>query len=117
MQTKELTCTCCPMGCQIVVTLDGDKVVDVKGNTCNRGHDYAIDECTNPKRTLTTTVKTVKGEMLSVRTESAIPFSLLNKAMAELAKVTVKTPVRIGDKVLKNVCKTGVDVIATKNID
>jgi len=37
--------------------------------------------------------------------------------MEELAKVTVKAPVAIGDIIIENVAGTGIDVIATKTID
>ena len=40
---KEVTmcCTTCPSGCALVVTVDGDKVVKVEGNTCKRGIKFA----------------------------------------------------------------------------
>ena len=105
------------MGCHMEVTLEDGKVTAVAGNTCKRGAAYAADECTNPKRTLTSTVKTTAGEMLSVKTAEAIPFGKLFDAMNELSSVTVETPVHIGQVILANVCGTGVDVVATKNLD
>lgn len=116
-QTKrQIICTCCPMGCHMEVTLEGGKVIGVVGNTCKRGAAYAVDECTDPKRTLTTTVKTDNGGPVSVKTAAAIPFSKMKEAMNVLAAVTVKTPIRIGDTVVADLCGTGVSVIATKNI-
>jgi CxxC motif-containing protein len=29
------------MGCQLLVKLDGDKVIEVTGNTCKKGEIYA----------------------------------------------------------------------------
>ncbi len=117
-QTKrQIICTCCPMGCHMEVTLEDGKVTDVVGNTCKRGAAYAVDECTNPKRTLTTTVKTDKGHPLSVKTAEAVPFGKLFEAMRALAAVTVKTPVHIGDTVVADLCETGIAVVATKNLD
>lgn len=104
------------MGCHMEVTLDGGKFVSVVGNTCKRGAAYAADEVTNPKRTLTSTVKTDIGEMLSVKTAAAIPFGKLEEAMKALSGITVKTPVKIGDVVCSDICATGVDVVATKNL-
>ena len=117
MEKRTLTCINCPLGCQIEVILDGGTVQSITGNTCKRGAAYAVDECTNPKRTLTSTVKTTAGEMLSVKTAEAIPFGKLFDAMNALSSVTVETPVHIGQVVLENVCGTGVDVVATKNLD
>ena len=36
METRELTCINCPLGCQLTVTIDGANV-NVTGNTCPRG--------------------------------------------------------------------------------
>lgn len=116
MEKRNIICTCCPMGCHMEVTLEDGAVTEVKGNTCKRGAAYARDEVTNPKRTLTSTVKTDLDEMLSVKTAESIPFALLTEAMAVLANITVKTPVKIGDVVCKDICGTGVDVLATKNL-
>ena len=104
------------MGCHMEVTLSDGAVTQVVGNTCKRGAAYAVDECTNPKRTLTSTVKTTDGEMLSVKTAQAVPFGKMFEVMQALAGVTVKTPIKIGQVVLADVCQTGVDVVATKNI-
>jgi len=37
--------------------------------------------------------------------------------MDEINKVTVKAPIKIGDVIIKDILGTGVDIIATKNID
>ena len=39
METRELTCIQCPLGCPLTVTVDGDSVT-VTGNTCPRGAVY-----------------------------------------------------------------------------
>jgi CxxC motif-containing protein len=36
--------------------------------------------------------------------------------MEEIDKVSVKTPVHIGDIIIKDICGCGVDIVATKNI-
>ena len=58
---KELTCIACPLGCNLVVTMEEKNVLNVTGNTCPRGKEYAITECTSPKRTVTTTVLCENG--------------------------------------------------------
>ena len=37
METRELTCIGCPLGCALAVTMNGKEVVEVKGNTCKKG--------------------------------------------------------------------------------
>ena len=57
MTTRDMICVSCPIGCALHVELDDDgKVLSVSGNTCKRGEKYAIDECTNPVRMLTSRV-------------------------------------------------------------
>ena len=40
MEVRELTCIGCPLGCSLTVKMDGE-TIEVKGNTCRRGEDYA----------------------------------------------------------------------------
>ena len=118
MSTRELTCIGCPMGCALVVELDGKKVVSVKGNSCKIGENYGKKECTNPTRVVTSSVLVTGGEseILSVKTESDIPKSMIYDCIGALKNVVVKAPIHIGDVVLKNVLNTGVNIIATKEI-
>lgn len=118
MEKRELTCICCPIGCQISVTLDDGKVVDVKGNTCKRGEDYAREETVRPVRVVTTTVraKDGTGEMVSVKTCKPVPKDKILDCMKEINAVQVTAPVTAGDIILENVAGTGVDVVATQSM-
>lgn len=49
METRNLICIGCPMGCPLVVTIDGENII-VSGNTCPHGAEYAKKEVTNPTR-------------------------------------------------------------------
>lgn len=113
----QMTCIGCPIGCTLTVNIR-EKEIEVQGNNCPRGEKYARDEITCPKRTLTSTVALTGGSIsrLSVKTETDIPRERIMDCMAEIRRVTVTAPVRIGDVVLPNCAGTGVNVIATKNI-
>ena len=117
METRNLTCIGCPLGCAITVTID-DEAISITGNTCKRGADYAAKEVTHPTRIVTSTVCVEGGSipMVSVKTEHDIPKENIMEVMNDINTVTVKAPVHIGDVVLKDVAKTGVDVVATKEI-
>jgi len=41
MIERKLTCIVCPLGCELVVTLEENRVLEVRGNTCKRGEAYA----------------------------------------------------------------------------
>ncbi|MPN16145.1 hypothetical protein SDC9_163483 [bioreactor metagenome] len=117
-EKRELTCIGCPVGCMLEVTLENGVVIDVKGNTCLIGKNYAEKECTNPTRIVTSSVKVRDGEInaVSVKTESDIPKSKIMQCIEELKGIIVEAPVDIGDIIVANVAETGVNVIATKGI-
>jgi CxxC motif-containing protein len=119
MTNRELTCIGCPMGCILEVQLDGTEVVKVTGNTCPRGKDYGIKECTNPTRIVTSSVAVENGveTVASVKTERDIPKEKVYDVIRLLKDITIKAPVNIGDIVLENIFNTGVNIIATKKID
>ena len=118
METKNLTCIGCPMGCQISVTLNEGDIVSVTGNTCAVGDKYARQEVTHPERTVTSTVCVTGGDRprASVKTKGGIPKSMIFDCMEVINQVTLTAPVSIGDTVIADVCGTGVDVVATSNV-
>ena len=119
METRELICIGCPLGCPLTVTVDNNEVTSDTGNTCPRGDAYARKEVTNPTRIVTSTVRVSGGvsPMVSCKTASDIPKENIFEVTECLKEVCVNAPVTIGDVVYANVAGTGVDVIATKNID
>ena len=119
MEKKSLICIGCPMGCMLSVTFENGEVTEVTGNTCKRGDVYARKEVTNPTRIVTSTVKVSGGTlaMVSVKTKTDIPKGKIFDCVRALKTVCVKTPVHIGDVILENVADTGVDIIATKNVE
>ena len=119
METRELTCIGCPLGCALTVTMNGKEVVEVKGNTCKKGDIYARKEVTNPTRNVTTTVRVSGGAapMINVKTQSDIPKDKIFECVAALKGVTIQAPVAIGDVVLENVAGTGVNIVAAGAVE
>ena len=114
---KSLPCIVCPIGCQLCATIVDGAVTEVTGNTCPRGKQYAIDECTNPVRTVTTTARTSNGGVVPVKTDRPIPKDLMFDCMREIDSVTVSLPAHIGDIVIENLLGTDANVIVTANIE
>lgn len=106
------------MGCYLTVDYEGTKTLDVSGNRCKVGQQYAQKEISNPERTLTTTVRIIGGHLplVSVRTNKPIPKNRLFDAMDLLAKLEIGAPATIGDIVVQNIFETGANVVVTKNI-
>ena len=112
---KELICITCPRGCHLQV----DDNLNVTGNMCPRGALYAKAELTHPTRMVTSSVwvESKIESRLPVKTKEPIPKELIFPVMEEIEKITVKAPIDIGDVIIKDVLGTGVDIVATKNIE
>ena len=116
MKTRELTCIVCPRGCSLKVELsDEGAVLSVSGNICKRGETYANNECTNPQRTVTSTVRCADGEVVSCKTSTTVPKALVFDVMKEINNVVAPASVNIGEVVIANVLGTGADVVITSN--
>ncbi len=110
---RNLTCIVCPRGCSIEVMLDGNEILSVSGNLCVRGKKYAENECTHPMRTVTTTIKTSNGGVISVKTKDPIPKEKMLECLKKINSVTIDLPVSIGDVLISDVY--GTNIIATQN--
>ena len=110
---KQLTCILCPRGCSLTVTGE----LSVTGNACPRGEKYAIEESTNPVRTVTATVRVAnrKDTMLSVKTETPVPKEKMMDVMALLRSMTVTAPISIGAVIVEDIL--GTKIIATQKVD
>lgn len=115
---KEIICTVCPRGCAITVEGCDGKVTSIEGNGCKRGLSFAETEFTAPVRLLTSTVRVAgkENELLPVRTRTPILRDKLFDVMDAIRATTVTLPVKQHDVVISDVCGTGVDVIASRDM-
>lgn len=109
---KELTCIVCPIGCQLKIELENDKIISVSGNTCPRGANYAETEITNPMRVITTTVRAKTGELIPVKTNGAVKKSkifecmkIINSLHPDISKCDM------GSVICENILESGADVV------
>ncbi len=118
METRNLTCINCPMGCALTIEMEGNEVVSISGNTCPRGDAYGRKEVTNPTRIVTSTVRVTGGtaDMVSVKTKQDIPKEKIFDCVKALKDVEVQAPVHVGDVIVSDVAGTGVDIVATRNV-
>ena len=120
METRNLICIGCPMGCMMEVQLENGEVLSVTGNTCMKGDIYARKEVTNPTRIVTSSVRVSDSKegavTVSCKTASDVPKGKIFEVVRDLKDVCVKAPVHIGDVVKADVAGTGVSVIATKDV-
>ena len=112
---RNLICIICPRGCALTADIT-DSGVSVTGNACPKGEEYAINECTNPVRTVTATVRVSNREdtMVSVKTATPVRKDAMMDVMAHLRSIQVEAPLSIGQVIAQNIC--GADIIVTKDV-
>lgn len=118
--TVRYLCIGCPLGCRLEVDEDLEEhaIVEVRGFSCRRGKEYAIQEHTAPQRMVTTTVAIDKARWarLPVRTSKPAPKDKVLEICRALRTVRVSAPIASGDMIVRNVLDTGVDIIATRDM-
>lgn len=110
---QRLTCIICPNGCLLTI----DEKGEVSGNICKRGESFAKEEITNPKRSLTSTCKTIYKDIpvIAVRSDGLLPKDLIKDAIKEINKLVIDKPLPIGEVVIKNILNTNVNIILSSN--
>lgn len=113
---KELICIVCPKGCHLKVDTDND--FKVTGNSCEKGALYGKKELTSPTRVITSTVAVEGGihRRCPVKTDRDVPKEKIFDIMHQLDGIVVKSPVKIGDVIIEDVCSTGANIVAARNI-
>ena len=112
---KSLVCIGCPLGCRLMVAVEGCTVRSVSGNACKRGAAYAQQEAVMPLRVLTGNMK-ARGcrQPFSVITDKPVPKHMLLACAAELRRHCPTPPISMGDIIIKDILETGCNVIATQ---
>lgn len=115
---RTFTCIICPNGCEVETEYEGTNVLSVSGNLCPKGRAYVVQELTDPRRTIASSVRVEGGELplTSVRLTKAIPKDRIFDAMREIRKIHLQAPVRIGDVAVAGLLGLDCDVIVTKNV-
>lgn len=122
--TRHFHCTTCPSECALTIETRIDEnglehVLSVQGNRCARGRKFAEQEIIRPMRILATTIVVRGGDekLLPVRTARPIPRDLHLSAMRDIRHTSVTAPVHMGDVVMSDLLGTGVDLVASMNVD
>lgn len=118
LERAQYLCIGCPLGCRLEVDAVDGEVVEVRGHSCKRGKEFAVQEHTDPRRFVTTTVRIEGGlwPRLPVKTAASVPKGRVADVAEALHALTLEAPVAMGDVVLADVLGTGVDVVATRDL-
>ena len=118
-EVREFVCLACPMSCPLRLEQKGGKIVEITGQTCDRGAKYAEREFTDPRRPLSTTIAIGGGEVrrLPVKTTYPIPKDKMFEAAKEIRRLKVSAPVSMGQKLITGLLgEKDVDVIACRSV-
>ena len=114
---EKVICVTCPKGCTLTVTREGQTVLKVE-NGCKRGHEYARQELTDPRRMVATSVR-IKNSLhplLPVYTSAPFPKPRIPELLAILREVEINAPVSLDQTILTNVLETGIDIHSSREI-
>lgn len=117
-ETKTLTCVACPKGCEITVEYEGDEILEIEGNACPQGRDYAKEEIVAPTRILPTTIRVKNGALplCPVKTTKQIPLENMFEAMEIIGSKKIEAPIKMGEVLIENILDTGADIVATRDM-
>jgi len=117
-EKKHFVCVVCPIGCEIDVVHDGSKIISMEGNKCEKSEEFVTQELIEPMRILTPTVRIqgARWPVIPVRTDKAVPKRLFPRIMRQLRRIKLQTPVNMLDVVVKDVLRTGANIVATRTM-
>ena len=116
---KQMVCIGCPMGCPLQLTHEGNEIVEIAGNECNRGAKYARQEFTDPRRSMSTTVpiQGARWKRLPVKVTNPIPKERILEAAELIHAYTAEAPVGQGQVLIENFLgDSSCQVVATRSM-
>lgn len=116
-KTGNMVCTICPKGCVMNVK---PCPFMIEGNQCPKGEDFARKELEDPRRVVTAVVAVTEGHtspLVSVRTSLPVSREKVGAVMKALKRIHVAPPIAVGDIIAVNIAGTGVDLIATEDLE
>lgn len=115
-EKRSFVCIRCPIGCALTAEMT-DGGITVSGNTCKRGAEYAVAECTAPTRIVTSTAKLNGGALPCVPVKAGpVPKDKMFEVIAAIKSVELTAPVAIGDVAVHDAAGTGADVVVTRSV-
>ena len=115
--TEKVICVTCPKGCTLEVTRDGQTIISIL-NGCKRGHEYAKQELTDPRRMVASSVRIRGGlhPLIPVYTSAPFPKPRIPELLKLLREVEVSAPVALDQPILENVFDTGINIKASREM-
>ncbi len=118
MTVYRFTCVICPLSCSVEVEVEEGRVRDVRGFSCPRGKEWAVEEVLSPRRVVMTVVRVRGGEepVVSVKTDSPIPKDRIRELMSYLATLEVEAPISVGQVLVDRPLGLETRIVATRSV-
>jgi len=118
VSTREMVCISCPLGCRLTVRAEAG-TLQVEGNKCSKGEQYAREEILAPRRVVTATVsiRGARSGRLPVKTSAPLARELIPALLNEIYSWQLEAPVHLGQRLLEDIGGSGVDLVATRSVD
>ena len=116
---RELICIRCPLSCRLTAEWNGNfEQLNITGNRCPRGAEYAEQELRDLRRIVTAVVpcNSAVQPYIPVRTDRELPKHLIDRLLNTLYQSRVEIPVRRGDIFIRNFENSNVNIIFSSTI-
>ena len=117
---SQYLCIGCPLGCRLeVLETDTGEVSDVNGSGCKTGEAYGRQEHTDPRRHIATSIRIngARWGRVPVKTSAAVPKHMVRDVARAVQVLEFEAPITIGTVVLADVLGTGIDIVATRDME
>ena len=106
---KTYTCIICPNGCEVTAEYEGTTLLSCSGNLCPRGKEYVRQELQDPRRTISSSVAVLDGELplVSVRLTKPVPRDRIFDVMNVIQKIQLTAPVCAGQVLISDILGLG----------
>ncbi|MHB1317241.1 MAG: DUF1667 domain-containing protein [Anaerolineae bacterium] len=118
-EQREFICVTCPVGCSIQTVVEGQELLEIRGQACQRGEAFVREELMAPRRMFTTTVRVSGGRLplVPVRSSMPVPKGLMFEIARALRDVELQAPVADHQMVLENALGSGVDMVTSRGME
>jgi CxxC motif-containing protein len=115
---NKLICLSCPIGCHLTVRETSGEL-EIEGNRCPKGLDYAREEYYSPSRVVTATCHTTSQRIhrAPVRSDVRVPLDQIDGLLAAIYALNLHPPLRSGETVISDFNDTGVNVVLSTDLD